>query len=37
MLPGLTDLLSELVRELKDPERPFMHDPESRYCTCCAT
>ncbi len=34
-MPDLTALLAQLVEELRDPERPFMHDSDSRHCTCC--
>lgn len=34
-LPGIETLLVQLVNELLDPGTPFMHDPESKYCTCC--
>lgn len=32
----LGNLLTDLVNELLDPDKPFVHDPESTYCTCCA-
>lgn len=35
-LEPISDLLNALVNELLDPEKPFMHDPKSRYCMCCA-
>jgi hypothetical protein len=30
-------LLQELVLELMDPSRAFVHDTESKWCTCCIT
>ncbi len=36
-LPGITTLLHTLVDELRDPAVPFIHDPDSKWCTCCTT
>lgn len=35
MMPGVAALLKALVDELRDPELPFTHRAESRYCPCC--
>ena len=35
MLPDIAALLDTLVHELRDPAIPFVHDAESRFCTCC--
>jgi hypothetical protein len=31
----MAELLSTLVEEMLDPERAFMHDPDSTYCRFC--
>lgn len=36
MLPAITTLFTTLVDELRDPGVPFTHDPEARFCACCA-
>lgn len=36
-IPAMETLLTELVNELLDPGTPFEHDPDSAYCTCCAS
>jgi hypothetical protein len=35
-LPAITDLLTEAVRTLLDPDTVFAHDPESPFCAFCA-
>lgn len=34
-LPATAALLTGLIDEMRDPATPFVHDPESRWCTCC--
>jgi hypothetical protein len=37
MLPELSSLLRTLVSEILDPDMTLAHDPESKYCSICAT
>ncbi len=34
-LPGITELLCTVVREMMDPQVPVEHDPESKFCVFC--
>lgn len=34
-LPAMRDLITVLMQELLDPQRPFAHNPDSRHCLCC--
>ncbi|HRQ85101.1 MAG TPA: PD-(D/E)XK nuclease family protein [Flavobacteriales bacterium] len=34
-LPTIEELFSQVVQRMMDPEEPFTHDPESKYCPFC--
>jgi len=37
MLEPMGALLEQLVAELRDPAKPFVHDVESEWCASCVT